>query len=605
MKYSAFTTGIATLAACLLAACSSRSDVSLTGNTTFQYSHVFITTQEVWFNQNATAGADDAGWTKFTLGSPTTVDLVAATGGTLASITTGVRLLPGTYKQIRLIPLDASAALASSASDLGAIYNAEADFVDSGGTTRQLPLDLLNPDRGIAVAGSLKVPVGSFGTSAVAALSTSTASTPTTSMTGTTTATGTASPSTTTTTAFTLSLDGSRDLVPFTFGSCAAGTSATDAASNPTCATGILISSHAAAYNLDNVGGISGTLTLTNLTNVTGIQATAETLSADGTRHVAVLSTPVHADGTFLLYPLPSSTSTAAIYDVVIHGPGMATIIVKSVSVTLTDTSTSTNTNTSNTSTTPVTTATAPSTSSNTVALGTLTPRAASSYTANIATASASPLTADAQVGFFQGLTGSGEVPYQIEAAPIDPFNQVLASAQALSQGTVDSGTYTTTGGTIPLFSAAPAQGAGTYWVAASAPSYSSGALSKNVKVAVPADTTKPVIATVAGLSAASGVATGTLQVTIAPSSPGAYDSGELLVSHDGTLISRVSLNGVISSGGIVSTTVPSGTPAATYYFTVRFWQSLDPAGTLRRQWYPNGVDLSGGGNGSIALSIN
>jgi hypothetical protein len=283
----------------------------------------------------------------------------------------------------------------------------------------------------------------------------------------------------------------------------------------------------------------------------------------------------------------------------------MDTIFFKSVSVTLTDTSTSTNTSSTGSSTTPVATATAPSTSSNTVSLGTLTPRAASSYTANISTAAASPLTADAQVGFFQGLTGSGEVPYQIEAAPIDPFNQVLASAQALSQGTVDSGTYTTTGGTIPLFSAAPAQGAGTYWVAASAPSYTSGALSKNVKVAVPADTTTPVITTVAGLSAASGVTTGTLQVTIAPSSPGAYDSGELLVSHDGTLISRVSLNGVISAGGIVSTTVPSGTPASTYYFTVRFWQSGDPAGTLRRQWYANGVDLSGGGNGSIALSIN
>ena len=115
MKYSALTTGLPRLRPACWPACSSRSDVSLTGNTTFQYSHVFITTQEVWFNQNATAGADDAGWTKFTLGSPTTVDLVAATGGTLASITTGLRLLPGTYKQIRLIPLDASAALASSA----------------------------------------------------------------------------------------------------------------------------------------------------------------------------------------------------------------------------------------------------------------------------------------------------------------------------------------------------------------------------------------------------------------------------------------------------------------------------------------------------------
>ncbi|MBS0577629.1 MAG: hypothetical protein JSR36_00040 [Proteobacteria bacterium] len=628
MRYSLFALGVTVLAACLVGGCSSRSDVSLTGNTPSRYAHVFITTQEVWFNQDGTAGPDDAGWTKFTLSSPTTVDLVEASGGTLGSIKTGLRLLPGTYKQIRLIPLDSSAALATSASDLGAKYNAEADYPDSNGTLQQVPLELLNPDKGIAVSGSLRVPVASFGTAAAAAFGTSTTNTTTNSPFGTNTATNTGTNTTTgngttkttgttTTTAFTLSLDGARDLVPFSFGSCAGGTAATPAAS---CAGGILLSSHAGAFNLDNVGGISGTLTLTNLTNTSGIQATAETVSADGTRHVAVLSTPVRSDGTFLLYPLPSSSSNAAVYDVVIHGPGMATIIVKSVSVTITassttdtsttttgasNTATGTGTNTA-TNTTTNTGTTNPSTSSNTVSLGTMTPRAATSFAANMVTRAGSPLTADAQVGFYQGLSGSGEVPYQIEAAPIDPFNQVLASAQSLSAGTIDSGTYAASGNTITLFSAAPAQGAGTYWVAASAPSYANGTLSNSVQVTAPAtSTTAPVIATVPALSAASGVALGSLQVSITPSSPGAYDSGELLLSHDGTLISRVSLAGVVSSGGTVSASVPTGTPASIYFLSVRFWQSGDPANTLRRQWYPSGVNMSGGGNASIALTIN
>ena len=39
-------------------------------------------------------------------------------------------------------------ALTSSAQTAGAIYNSEADFVDSGGHTHQLPLELLNPDQG-------------------------------------------------------------------------------------------------------------------------------------------------------------------------------------------------------------------------------------------------------------------------------------------------------------------------------------------------------------------------------------------------------------------------------------------------------------------------
>ena len=34
----------------LLAGCSTRTDVSLTGNTPAQYSHVYLTTQAVWFN---------------------------------------------------------------------------------------------------------------------------------------------------------------------------------------------------------------------------------------------------------------------------------------------------------------------------------------------------------------------------------------------------------------------------------------------------------------------------------------------------------------------------------------------------------------------------
>src|SRR5664279_2243669 len=110
MRYSALTT---------------RTDVSLTGNTPARYAHVFITTQEVWFNQSTAAGPDDAGWTRFPLSTPTTVDLVQDAGGTLGGIASRLRLLPGTYSQMRLIPVDASAPLTTSASDLGATYNAE------------------------------------------------------------------------------------------------------------------------------------------------------------------------------------------------------------------------------------------------------------------------------------------------------------------------------------------------------------------------------------------------------------------------------------------------------------------------------------------------
>jgi Domain of unknown function (DUF4382) len=595
MRYSALTAGFATLAACLLAGCSSRTDVSLTGNTTAQYQHVFITTQELWFNQSATAGPDDAGWTKFPLSTPVTVDLVQDSGGTLGSLASSLRLLPGTYSQIRLIPV-AAVPLTTSAADLGAIYNAEADFEDGAGTPYQLPLELLNPDKGIGVVGSLHISVGSIGsaaavTSALGATSASTTASTSSSTAGTTAAATTSATTTTTTTSFTLSLDGARDLVPFTFG--------TSASPN-----GILLSSHASAYNLDNVGGISGTLTLTGLTGYTGvsglpdIQATAETLSADGSRHVAVLSTPVHTDGTFLLYPLPSSTSTAASYDVVIHGAGIATIIVKAVTIPLAASSTDAATASSaTTASTPADTAvTTTATTSNTVSIGTLIPRGAAAYAASIATTAASPLTADAQVGFYQTLSGSGEVPYQIEASPIDPFNQVLANPPQLSIGTIDSGTYVATGDPIALFSSAPVPAAGTYLVAASAPSFADGPLKPTVTATVPKTT-------VAALSVDSGALTGSLQVAVIPASPGEFDSGELLVSRNGTLISRASLGAIVGSGGTVTATAPAGTPAAKYYLSVRVWNKADLT-HVTYQSFPDPVDMSAG-NASTTLTIN
>src|SRR4029077_612472 len=49
-------------ALCLTAGCSSRTDMSMTGNAPAQYSHVWITAQAVWFNSSATAGPDDSGW---------------------------------------------------------------------------------------------------------------------------------------------------------------------------------------------------------------------------------------------------------------------------------------------------------------------------------------------------------------------------------------------------------------------------------------------------------------------------------------------------------------------------------------------------------------
>ena len=668
----------------LLAGCNTRTNVSLTGNTPAQYSHVYLTTQAVWFNSSATAGPDDSGWVKFPLSTPTTVDLVASQGGTLSSLASDLRVIAGSYSQIRVIPLDASAPLAASAQSLGAVYNAEVDYVDSTGTTQQVPLELLNPDKGIGIQASLRVPIGGAGnvlggsnTTAGGAFVTgandaqsntgtgdaslfgTTNGTTSSSTTGTTTtSTGTTGTTSTTNTtsisSFDINIDGTLDLVPFTYGAIQTN--------------GVLLSSHATAYDLSTVGTIQGTLTLTDVTSATNglpaIQVNAESLSSDGTRHVVVLTTTVNASGDFTLYPLPLSSSTTTFYDVVIHGPTIATIVIKNVELTATSstatttpgtTTNSTNTTTptvtpttpagatmtpTGTTTTSTTTASAgmgtntvsigrlvprialtyspptptptgttttstitatPATGTNTVSIGTLVPRAASTYSANITTAAANPLPAGAAVNFYQTLA-KATAPYVIETSTIDPFNQTLSNPQGLCEGTIDSGTYVASGETVNIVSAAPVETAGHYTVAASAPNYGDGPLTTTVGPPKTGNASVPL----AGLSLASGATPGSVTVAVSLASAADFDQGQLLVSHEGTLVAAVALDTVLTKGGgTVTATVPAGTPSSNYYLSVRVWKSSNPANTLSRQSFPTALDLRSSSSATLPVTID
>jgi len=580
----------------MLGGCSTRTNVAATGNSPALYTHVYITAQAVWFNGSATAGPDDGGWVKFTPSTPVTLDLLADSGGNFANLATDLKLTPAAYSQVRFIPVDASAPLTVSAQTLGALYNMEADFVDSGGVTHQLPLELLNPDKGLGIQASLSVPIGNIG-AAFGAASSPAATTPI-ATTGTTTATtsSTTTGTQTTTVEFALTFDGTRDLTAFTYGG----------------ASGVLLSSHVSAYDLSRSGGIQGQLTLTNLTGLTsangtpGLQVSAQSLSADGTRHFVVARAPVASDGSFTLYPLAASSSNNTSYDLVIHGSGIATIIIKNILLPATGSQgvSTTGTSTTGTTTNPDT---SPITPSNLVSVGTLIPRAAGTYTTNITTASGAPLPAGAEAAFYQTLPSSGEVPYVIEAAPIDPFNQVLANAQSLSTGTVDSGTYVSSGATLTVVSAAPAEGAGTYQVAASAPLYADGLLGVTVAAPTTAGVTTAGPVTVGTLALAAGNSAASVAAAVLPASAGKYDHGELMLSQNGQLIASAPLDAALATGGgtVQLAGVPGGTPTSVYYLSVRAWNSSDPSGTMTRQWYPDAVDLRNAASASVQLSIN
>ena len=90
-------------------------------------------------------------------------DVVNVSNGTLSKLVGGLRLSPGTYSQIRLIPVDNSIALTASAKSQSASYNNEVDYVDSTSVSHLLPLEILAPENGFSFVGELKVPLGGGG----------------------------------------------------------------------------------------------------------------------------------------------------------------------------------------------------------------------------------------------------------------------------------------------------------------------------------------------------------------------------------------------------------------------------------------------------------
>lgn len=569
-------TGGTLLAICAaaLAGCASRTNVDATAATPAQFTHVYITTQAVWFNTKANAGPDDGGWAKFALKTPVTVDLVTESNGTLGEIANDLRVAPGTYNTILILPVP-DTDLTASAQAVGATSNQEADFVDSAGASHQVQLVIPNPEKGIIVQGvnSLTVPVG--GTKGGLPVGTNTTNTtnttnnaqtlfgsPTTINQTTNTANTANTNNNTVTVSFASSFDGNRDLHTFSYSSANL--------------TGVVLSSNPSATNLATSGGITGTLSLTTLdvtplTSVSGrlaIQACAESTSADGLHHVVVACAPVQTDGTFTIYPLASSSRDPVSYDVVIHGPKIQTIIIKGVVVT---TTTPTTTPASTTAGSVATT-----TASGAVSIGTIIPKAGFQFPVS----ASGVLPAGAVVTFYQTPGGNNQAPYAIDEVAIDPFNSttLLQTPEMLSSGMIGSGTYSSNGGTITITYETPVEGAGTYAVAATAPLYADGYPSAHKFVAAPsatADTplTAAVPVVVPGLTPSNGAATGAINALISPSSPGKYDRGELIVSHNGAVVGSAKLDGTLAATGqqVQVPGLPSGT---SYYLSVIVWNS-------------------------------
>ena len=201
--------------------------------------------------------------------------------------------------------------------------------------------------------------------------------------------------------------------------------------------------------------------------------------------------------------------------------------------------------------------------------------------------------------------TPHGEVPYLIESSPIDPFNQVLVNAQALSAGTIDSGTWSTNGPRDGGERGAHG-GRGRLYRLADSALVRDGTLTTKVSPGLDDHH--------AGRSHGTGADPGLGHRFRIDRCRGRRGDGRQVRPRrwswatTAQLVATASLDGVLASGTGGSVTVsgvPAGTSTAVYYAPVRAWNSSDPSERSRASGIRRSVDLRTSTSGSIALTIN
>jgi hypothetical protein len=637
------------LAACaVLGACDTRVNVDAATNASAQFSSVLITVKEVWLHENATAAPEDGDWLKFPLAQPRTLELVDVDTSAMSELASELAVMPGTYHQIRLLLVDRVEPLTESARAAGATFNDQVTYFDENGVSTTLPLELADAARGIGIETELVVEVPRDAVIAALAAASDTPSsrssltgglTSTPIFSGTTLERSTSpfqpvAPSTdatvpivdvpddntpgfdlpdmtpgdttdddtppvadpspddpspddpsppddggiegqTVTVTSGVFFDAARDLVAFRF------------SDRP----GFVLSSSLAAFDLDRVGSIQSRLDVASVapnpaTGRPDIEVTAERLDEDSRRRVEVASAPVRADGSFVLYPLPvdEDADDETSYDLVIHGPAVTTVIIRGV---------------------PVTKG-APDADSD-VAFGTISLIASDTYRVNLDAASA-VAPRGARVRFYQTVADD-DAPFLIDERPVDPLTGRFAVDEALSAAPVV--VYGTFGSTFSLVSAAPAEGAAHYSVAAFAPLYGNGELS-GTPIAPPAAAGGTVAFNVPEVPIPAAASSGTIAANVSTTTPGKYDNGALLVTHDGAIVTAAPLAAAL--GGAQPATVSvGGVPASAssefergvYYLEAWAWSSADPEGSFARQPVSAAVDLRAASTASAEVTVN
>jgi hypothetical protein len=231
----------------------------------------------------------------------------------------------------------------------------------------------------------------------------------------------------------------------------------------------------------------------------------------------------------------------------------------------------------------------------------------AAEFTANVmANQPLSP--AGALVHFYQTVPASAEVPYEIAAGSLNPLTGRFGDNLALSAGDLFFGTYAD-GQDVTLTEVTAAEGAATYQIFADASLFARSAASATITAN---DGTSVVSFTLPALNVASPASAATLAGTITQASTNLYDSGCLILTHDGAIVASLSLSSILAvngGGAFTLGNLPGGTSstsfaAGLYPAYVLAWNSSDPSATLKRFDLAAPVDLTQGSVSNLAIAL-
>jgi hypothetical protein len=269
----------------------------------------------------------------------------------------------------------------------------------------------------------------------------------------------------------------------------------------------------------------------------------------------------------------------------VIHGPAVTTVVIRGVAAA----------------------EGAPGAAAN-LALGTITLVAAETYRANL-TADGAVSPRGARVQFYQTLADDA-APFLIEQRPVDPLTGRFAADEPLSAAPVV--VYGTYAPSFSLVAAAPVEGEASYSVAASAPLYGDGEFA-SAPLQPSSAAASAATFTVPAIAVPSPAGAGTIAANVTPGTPGKYDNGALLVTHDGAVVTAAPLGAALAGAQPSTVVTVADVPASAaeeferglYRLEAWAWHSADPQGSFTRQPVTGAADLRAVPTATADVTVN